>query len=105
MQAMKDLSAEQRVIFSLTIPIKARLYKPLCDHPSTLRVIAIHHAAATKKISENAGLGASFGRSFLEGLKADCYSRQGDGGTKTACVGSQTCFLKYSHNHPEAYFG
>ena len=28
----------------------------------------------------------------------DCHLRQGDGGTKTACFGSNTCFLNQFHN-------
>ena len=35
----------------------------------------------------------------------DCYLRQGAGGTKTACFGSRTCFLRSFHNRYEAYFG
>ena len=35
---------------------------------------------------------------------ADCYFRQSDGGTKTARVGSKTCFLRWFHNRSEAYF-
>ena len=30
----------------------------------------------------------------LEAHYTDCYLRQGDGGTKTACFGSKTCFLR-----------
>ena len=36
---------------------------------------------------------------------SDCYLRQGDGGTKTACFGSKNCFLKRFENRSEAYFG
>jgi fructose-bisphosphate aldolase class I len=91
MQGMKDLTPESRVIFSLSIPTKARLYKPLCDHPNTLRVIAIcsreegNRAAATKKISENAGLCASFGRSFLEGLKVSHTDEQFNQIVESSC--------------------
>ena len=37
-------------------------------------------------------------------IYADCYLRQGDGGTKTAHFGSKTCSLRQFHNHSEAYF-
>ena len=36
---------------------------------------------------------------------ADCYLRQGAGGTKTAHFGSRIWFLSYFYNRSEAYFG
>ena len=36
---------------------------------------------------------------------ADCYLRQGAGGTEFARNGSRTCFLRWFHKRSQAYFG
>jgi fructose-bisphosphate aldolase class I len=72
-QVINDLTPDQKVIFRFTIPTQAKLYRPLCNHPNTLRVIArsdgCSRAVASRKLSENPGMCAGFGRSFVEGLK------------------------------------
>lgn len=63
------------LIFKLTIPDQANLYRPLMDYPQVVRVVALSggysREEACRLLAQNEGMIASFSRAFLEGLKAD----------------------------------
>ncbi|MDX1779789.1 MAG: fructose bisphosphate aldolase [Thalassovita sp.] len=64
----------QQVMLKLTLPEKANQYKDLVDHPKVLRVVALSggydRAEANTRLSQNAGMIASFSRALTEGLSA-----------------------------------
>jgi len=64
----------QQVMLKLTLPEKTNLYKPLIDHPRTMRVVALSggysRAEANEKLAQNTGMIASFSRALTEGLSA-----------------------------------
>merc|ERR1712185_109435 len=39
LEGLAKLTPDQKVMFKLTIPSKANLYKPLMEHPNTVRVV------------------------------------------------------------------
>ena len=69
------LRGDGQVLFKLTLPDEANLYRAFCSHPKVLRVLALsggyprQHANA--KLAENAGVIASFSRALTEGLRVD----------------------------------
>lgn len=69
-----DKLKDEKVIIKLTLPSKENLYKPLIEHPSTIRIVALSggysHDQAIKLLAKNNGMIASFSRSFAEGLSA-----------------------------------
>jgi len=64
----------QQVMLKLTLPSKPNLYAPLIAHPKVLRVVALSggysREEANAKLTENAGMIASFSRALTEGLSA-----------------------------------
>merc|ERR1712232_1025401 len=74
LEGLKTLTPDQKVMFKLTIPTKANVYKPLMDHPNTVRVVALsggyNRADSCKQLADNKGMIASFSRAFAEGLSA-----------------------------------
>lgn len=71
----KHLDAmDQQVMLKLSLPTKANQYKPLIDHPNTLRVVALSGGysrdEANAKLAENTGMIASFSRALAQGLSA-----------------------------------
>lgn len=68
------LADDQNVMLKLTLPEVANLYQPLVDHPRVLRVVALSggytREEANARLSENAGIIASFSRALTEGLSA-----------------------------------
>ncbi|KCV81884.1 fructose-1,6-bisphosphate aldolase [Actibacterium atlanticum] len=71
LDAMDD---DKQVMLKLTLPTKANLYQPLIDHPRVMRVVALSGGYsrddANEKLSNNAGMIASFSRGLTEGLSA-----------------------------------
>merc|ERR1712164_44748 len=69
---LKTLGPDDKVIFKLTLPEKANLYKPLMDDPHVVRVVALSGgydlAESNKRLAENNGMIASFSRTLREGL-------------------------------------
>merc|ERR1712178_141842 len=69
---LKTLGPDDKVIFKLTLPEKANLYKPLMSDPHVVRVVALSGgydlAESNKRLSENDGMIASFSRTLREGL-------------------------------------
>lgn len=62
------------VMLKLSLPETANQYKALVDHPRVLAVVALSggypRAQSNEKLSQNAGMVASFSRGFSEGLTA-----------------------------------
>merc|ERR1719156_33496 len=69
---LKTLGPDDKIIFKLTLPEKANLYKPLMSDPHVVRVVALSGgydlAESNKRLSENNGMIASFSRTLREGL-------------------------------------
>jgi len=67
-------SMDEQVMLKLSLPTKPNQYKPLIDHPKTLRVVALSGGysrdEANAKLAENTGMIASFSRALAEGLSA-----------------------------------
>jgi len=72
---LKTLGPDDKVIFKLTLPEKANLYKPLMEDPHVVRVVALSGgydlAESNKRLSENNGMIASFSRTLREGLRVE----------------------------------
>merc|ERR1719364_516567 len=81
---LKTLGPDDKVIFKLTLPEKANLYKPLMSDPHVVRVVALSGgydlAESNKRLAENNGMIASFSRTLREGLNV---SQSDDEFTKT----------------------
>jgi fructose-bisphosphate aldolase, class I len=71
-KGLDALPSGTKVMLKLTIPTQADLYKPLIDHPGTVRVVALSGGysrdEACKKLAENHGMIASFSRALVENL-------------------------------------
>jgi len=69
---LKTLGPDDKVIFKLTLPEKANLYKPLMSDPHVVRVVALSGgydlAESNKRLAANDGMIASFSRTLREGL-------------------------------------
>merc|ERR1712226_1211331 len=69
---LKTLGPDDKVIFKLTLPEKANLYKPLMSDPHVARVVALSGgydlAESNKRLAANEGMIASFSRTLREGL-------------------------------------
>ena len=63
------------IMFKLTIPTEANLYKELTQKPDVVRVVCLSGGydadTANEKLAQNEGLIASFSRTFAAGLTAD----------------------------------
>merc|ERR1719409_2201836 len=69
---LKTLGPDDKIIFKLTLPEKANLYKPLMSDPHVVRVVALSGGydltESNKRLSANDGMIASFSRTLREGL-------------------------------------
>jgi fructose-bisphosphate aldolase, class I len=67
------LPANRQVMFKLTLPDVADLYKPLIDHPRCARVVALSGGYsrddACKRLAANHGMIASFSRALVQDLR------------------------------------
>merc|ERR1712080_108411 len=74
LEGLAKLTPDQKVMFKLTIPSKANLYKPLMEHANTVRVVALsggyNREDSCKQLAQNEGMIASFSRAFAEGMSA-----------------------------------
>merc|ERR1719277_303642 len=72
---IEKLSAEDKVIFKLSLPEKANLYQPLMKYPQVVRVVALSGGydleESNKRLAQNNGMIASFSRTLREGLSKD----------------------------------
>ena len=73
LEELDALPEGRQVMLKLSIPVEANLYKPLIDHPAVLRVVALSGGYSTdeacEKLSQNAGMIASFSRGLLQDLR------------------------------------
>merc|ERR1712093_561780 len=69
---LKTLGPDDKIIFKLTLPEKANLYKPLMSDPHVVRVVALSGgydlAESNKRLAANDGMIACFSRTLREGL-------------------------------------
>merc|ERR1711871_757350 len=72
---LKTLGPDDKVIFKLTLPEKANLYKPLMSDPHVVRVVALSGgydlAESNKRLAANECMIASFIRTLREGLRVE----------------------------------
>ena len=82
LQQLDALSDDQNVMLKLTLPNEANFYAPLIAHPRVLKVVALsggyNRQDANQKLSENAGMIASFSRALTEGVSAQQTDTQFD---------------------------
>ena len=85
MAQLDALADDQDVMLKLTLPETANLYAPCINHPRVVRVVALSGGydrdEANSRLSQNAGMIASFSRALTEGLSA-----QQDDDAFNACI-------------------
>ena len=73
LKALDGLGDDQQVMLKLSIPAEAKLFQPLVEHPSVLRVVALSggfsREEACRELAKNPGLIASFSRALLSDLR------------------------------------
>ncbi|MEY2418395.1 MAG: fructose-bisphosphate aldolase, class [Actinomycetota bacterium] len=71
---LDDVSADQPVMFKLTLPDEDGFYTDLVQHPKVVKVVALSggysREEANAKLAKNPGVIASFSRALTEGLSA-----------------------------------
>src|SRR6202022_1737273 len=76
------LPAGRQVMFKLTLPDVADLYKPLADHPRVARVVALSggytRADACRRLAANHGMIASFSRALVQDLRVSMSAAEFD---------------------------
>ncbi|HVV36273.1 MAG TPA: fructose bisphosphate aldolase [Acidimicrobiales bacterium] len=79
---LDDLSADQHVMFKLTLPSEDGFYSDLVNHPKVVKVVALSggytRAEACEKLAKNPGVIASFSRALTEGLTAQQSDQEFD---------------------------
>src|SRR5215467_14158948 len=73
LKGLDALGSDDKVMIKLTIPEVSDLYKPVIDHPRTLRIVALSGGYelhdACRRLSRNHGMVASFSRALVGDLK------------------------------------
>ena len=74
LEHLDRLSAEQKVMFKLTLPEEDNFYAACVSHPNMIKVVALSggysREEANSRMSRNLGVVASFSRALTEGLTA-----------------------------------
>lgn len=74
LERLSRYSADNPVIFKLTLPSVDGFFQEIVDHPAVLKVVALSggytRADANEKLANNPGVIASFSRALTEGLTA-----------------------------------
>lgn len=74
MEHLNSLTADQQVMFKLTLPEADNFYADCISHPNIVRVVALSggysREEANNRLSRNNGMVASFSRALSEGLTA-----------------------------------
>lgn len=74
LRCLKDVPEDTKLMFKITLPDVANLYKPLIEAPQTVRVVALSGGypldVANEKLAANNGVIASYSRALLNGLTA-----------------------------------
>lgn len=77
-----SVPSDSPVMLKLSIPSVDDLYRPLVDHPSVLRVVALSggypREEANERLSRQRGMIASFSRALAEGLTVDMTDEEFD---------------------------
>ncbi|MDP1793952.1 MAG: fructose bisphosphate aldolase [Acidimicrobiales bacterium] len=85
---LDDLSADQPVMFKLTLPEEDGFYSELANHPKVVKVVALSGGYsrddANARLSRNPGVIASFSRALTEGLSAKQSDAEFDAALDTA---------------------
>ena len=80
--ALDKFPEGKQVMLKLSIPAQANLYRPLIDHPRTLRVVALSGGfsrdEACRELARNEGMIASFSRALLEDLRVSMSDAEFD---------------------------
>ena len=88
MSQLERLGDDQQVMWKLTIPSEANIYRPLIDHPKVLRVVALSggysREDACRELAKNDGMIASFSRALLQELRAQMDDKQFDDALSSA---------------------
>ena len=73
LRALDALRGDDKVMIKLTIPEAPDLYKPVIDHPRTLRIVALSGGYelhdGCRRLSRNQGMIASFSRALVGDLR------------------------------------
>ena len=96
MNALEELNKDTLVMFKLTLPTKANLYKDLNNFDNVVRVVALSGGYSREESNEllkaNDGVVASFSRALTEGLKEDQseeeFDKMLDGAIESICDAS-----------------
>jgi len=71
---LAQLNSDELVMFKLTLPEEANFYAECQAHPNMVKVVALSggysREEANRRLTENAGMIASFSRALTEGLSA-----------------------------------
>ncbi len=82
LKRLGELPQGQSVMIKLTIPTAEDFYKPLIDHASVIRVVALSggysRADACEKLRHNHGMIASFSRALTEDLRVSMSDAEFD---------------------------
>lgn len=74
LEHLESVPGGQEVMLKLTLPEDANIYRPLVEHPSVMRVVALSggysRSEANARLAKNTGIIASFSRALTEGLDA-----------------------------------
>jgi fructose-bisphosphate aldolase class I len=85
---LDNLSADQPVMFKLTLPEQDGFYSELVNHPKVVRVVALSggysREEANARLARNPGVIASFSRALTEGLTAQQSDDEFDRALDTA---------------------
>ena len=83
MAGLDSLSADQQVMFKLTLPETAKHYRDCIDHPNMIKVVALSGGyprdEANRRLAQNPKMVASFSRALVEGLTAQMSDKEFDG--------------------------
>ena len=73
-EILKELGKlkDEKLMFKITLPEKANLYKEVIEHKNVVRVVALSggytREKANEMLAQNSGVVASFSRALVEGL-------------------------------------
>jgi fructose-bisphosphate aldolase class I len=88
LEGLDNLSADQPVMFKLTLPSEDGFYTDLVQHPKVVKVVALSGGysrdEANAKLAKNPGVIASFSRALTEGLSAQQSDAEFDKALDTA---------------------
>lgn len=95
---LNDLSADELVMFKLTLPEEPGLYQECLEHPNLLKLVALSggysREEANRRLAENPGMVASFSRALTEGLNVqqsnDAFNAMLDASIQTIFDASRT---------------